>query len=437
MTLYTQHLEQLRTTFDEGLKRANVDGVLIYAGEQKYPFQDDNGQRVNINPYFKYWLPLTSQVKSFVYYEANQKPRLFLYQISDYWHAQPETPPGEWQEHFDLTIISDPLEVSKHLNQRLTNTAFIGEETELATELGINNVNPSALLNYINYQRAYKSAYEINNMRNANQLAAKAHLAAKTAFYNGASELEIHQAYLAAINIRESELPYNNIIALNQHGAILHYDHYQTTKPTQFKSFLIDAGASFNGYHADISRTYIGEQYANHEFSELYQAYQQEYAELLGEISLDKSYLAFHDSSHRRMAKLLSQFGLLNCSAEKAYEHGYSRVFFPCGTGHYIGLQVHDIGGYLSENGLNESVRDPRYPFLRLNRPMENNVVFTVEPGIYFIDMLLEQHKDNPDFNWSRINHFKSFGGFRMEDSIAMVNGKPENLSQQAFDEFA
>ena len=53
MTLYTQHLEQLRTTFDEGLKRANVDGVLIYAGEQKYPFQDDNGQRVNINPYFK------------------------------------------------------------------------------------------------------------------------------------------------------------------------------------------------------------------------------------------------------------------------------------------------------------------------------------------------------------------------------------------------
>ena len=68
---------------------------------------------------------------------------------------------------------------------------------------------------------------------------------------------------------------------------------------------------------------------------------------------------------------------------------------------------------------------------------MENNVVFTVEPGIYFIDMLLEQHKDNPDFNWSRINQFKSFGGFRMEDSIAMVNGKPENLSQQAFDELA
>ena len=434
MTNYQQHISQVSETFTLALNNAKSEGVAIFAGQQKYPFRDDNGQRFNVNPYFKYWLPLLAQVNSFIYFEPNQKPHLFLYQISDYWHAQPQIPEGEWQSFFDLTIISDPQDIKQHLANKLAKTAFIGEETKLATSLGFGEINPESLLSFIDFQRAYKSAYEIDNMRIANQLAAKAHTAAQQAFYRGATELEIHQAYLAALAIRESELPYNNIIALNAHGAILHYDHYETHKPSSHKSFLIDAGASYNGYHADISRTYVGAQYQGHAFDELYQAYQQEYYGLLGEIELGHSYLAFHDSAHRRIAKLLSDFNIVNCSPSQTYERGYSRVFFPCGVGHYIGLQVHDVGGYLANEGKTLLERDERYPFLRLNRPMEDGVVFTVEPGIYFIDMLLAEHKNNPDFNWQNIELYKQFGGFRMEDCIALHQGKVENLSQQAFD---
>lgn len=434
MTLYKSHLDSLCSIFTKALARSDANGVLIYSGEQKFPFKDDNGQRFNINPYFKYWLPLTDQVKSFIFFEPGNKPHLFLFQVSDYWHAQPKVPAGEWQEHFELSIITDVNDVKKSLSNKLASCAFIGEEHETALSLGINQLNPKRLLDYVNYQRAYKSDYEIHNMRIANEYAAKAHLAAKQAFFAGASELEIHHAYLAAINIRESQLPYNNIIALNENGAILHYDHYQTTAPAQHKSFLIDAGASYLGYHADISRTYVSNNYKSHEFNDMYKAYQQQYSELLSEIALGKSYLEFHDSSHQRIAHLLSDFGLVNCSAEDAYQKGYSRVFFPCGVGHYIGLQVHDIGGYLAEEGDKELARDERYPFLRLNRPMEDRIVFTVEPGIYFIDMLLAQHQNNPDFNWQKINELKVFGGFRMEDSIALHNGKIENLSQNAFD---
>ena len=64
---------------------------------------------------------------------------------------------------------------------------------------------------------------------------------------------------------------------------------------------------------------------------------------------------------------------------------------------------------------------------------MEKQTVFTVEPGIYFIAQLLETVKDNPDFNWNRIEEFKPYGGFRLEDSIAMNQSKIENLSINAF----
>ncbi len=78
--------------------------------------------------------------------------------------------------------------------------------------------------------------------------------------------------------------------------------------------------------------------------------------------------------------------------------------------------------------------KDERYPYLRLRRPMELNTVFTVEPGIYFIQQLLKTVKDHKEVNWSKIEHFSQFGGFRYEDCIAITDKGVENLSQQGFD---
>jgi len=246
--------------------------------------------------------------------------------------------------------------------------------------------------------------------------------------------LQIHQTYLAALNIRETALPYNNIIAFNENASVLHYDHYQTITPTRRRSFLIDAGASYKGYHADISRTYIDTSAPDaNEFNQLYLAYQQAYHQLVDDIQIGKPYLALHDSAHRKLSHLLSEFDIVNCSGEDAYRKGYSQLFFPCGTGHYIGLQVHDVGGHLANDKGELLNKDPRYPFLRMLRPIEQNTVFTVEPGIYFIDQLLYQMRGNPDFNWTRIEQLKAFGGFRMEDCLAVTRQGVENLSEPGF----
>src|SRR5690606_16296170 len=82
------------------------------------------------------------------------------------------------------------------------------------------------------------------------------HRAAEAAFREGKSEFAIHMAYCSAVGQDLGELPYNNIVALNEHGAVLHYTELGRSAPAQARSFLIDAGASFHGYASDITRSY-------------------------------------------------------------------------------------------------------------------------------------------------------------------------------------
>lgn len=431
---YQAHIATMQQRFADALSTQNLNAVLIYSGHQTYSFMDDNSLPFRVNPFFKYWLPLTQQQQSFVYYEIGKKPHLFLFLDDDYWHAQPEIPAGDWQQYFDITVIKSRDDVKRALELNLKKTALIAGETENFKDWPLAQVNGEALVNQLSYDRAYKTQYEIDCMRQANIIAARAHRAAEQAFRQGKTELQTHLAYLDAIPCRESALPYNNIIAFNNAGSILHYDDYQTVNPEKRLSFLIDAGAQYNGYNSDISRSYLYDDDIDPEFTELFNAYKDEYYGLLDEIKLGKDYLEFHDSSHRRISKLLSQFELIKLSPEETYEKGYSRLVFPCGTGHYIGLQVHDIGGYLANPQGDMLAKDERYPYLRLRRPMELNTVFTVEPGIYFIQQLLKTVKDHKEVNWSKIEHFSQFGGFRYEDCIAITDKGVENLSQQGFD---
>lgn len=431
---YKKHIETLQERFQSALSKHDFNSALIYSGHQSYPFLDDNSLPFRVNPFFKYWLPLTQQQQSFVYIELGKKPHLFLFLEDDYWHAQPQIPDGEWQRFFDITVIKSRNEVKQALELNLRKTVLIAGEQDAFKDWPLADVNHVGLLNQLIYQRAYKTEYEINCMREANIIAARAHKAAEQAFMNGNTELETHLAYLSAIPCRESALPYNNIIAFNESGSILHYDDYQTENPKERLSFLIDAGAQYNGYNSDISRTYLFDEKVDSEYTELFEAYKREYYGLLDEIKLGKDYLEFHDSSHRRISKLLSDFDLIKLSPEETYEKGYSRLVFPCGTGHYIGLQVHDIGGHFANEQGDLIEKDERYPFLRLRRPMELNTVFTVEPGIYFIQQLLKTVKDHQCVNWRKIEHFSRFGGFRYEDCIAITDKGVENLSQDAFD---
>lgn len=435
MTLYAEHISTVQARFDAALAATGFESVLVYAGQPRVAFLDDNPGPYKVNPLFKYWIPVLDSAKSAIYYKPGAKPIVYLHQPQDFWHANLEVPAADWHNHVDLRIVDDVAKIAADLGPALAHSAFIGEHfAEPVKNWPVASHNPQALLDHLHYHRATKTQWEMGNLRQANRLATRAHNAARDAFFAGASELEIHHAYLAAINCREHQLPYNSIVGLNEHGAVLHYDVLETQAPEQSRSFLIDAGALYNGYCADITRTYARD--SGTRYADLLAAVDASQQELISEIKVGMNYRDLHVAQHLKLAQVLSELGVMNGSAESIYEKGYSSAFFPHGLGHYIGLQVHDVGGFLRNDSGDSFARDSRHPFLRLLRDIEPGQVFTIEPGVYIIDQLLEPYAGHPDFNWDVIAELRPYGGVRIEDSIVVAaDNQHENLSRDAFAE--
>lgn len=149
----------------------------------------------------------------------------------------PPEPNDFWVEQFDVVLLTQADAVEKHLPYDRSRFAYIGEYIEVAKALGFDLVNPDRVLNYLHYQRAYKTDYELVCMRQANALAVAGHKAAAAAFSAGKSEFDINQAYLAAVRQSDNQVPYNNITALNENSAILHYMEQDVVAPEVSRSF--------------------------------------------------------------------------------------------------------------------------------------------------------------------------------------------------------
>src|SRR5581483_1067372 len=129
---------------------------------------------------------------------------------------------------------------------------------------------------------------------------------------------------------------------------------------------------------------------------------------------------------------------ITTCSAEEAVATKVTSVFLPPGIGHLLGLEVHDAGGFMAAPEAGDIPRPDGHPFLRLTRVLQEGFVVTVEPGIYFIDQLLDGARADTrgsKINWSRVASLRRFGGIRIEDNVAITDSGAENLTREAFRE--
>ena len=430
-SLYVQHLDELHARTAVALERGGFDHLLIPSGTLLYQLFDDRDYPYAVNPQFKAWLPVTRAPGSWLVITPGQRPKLLFMQPHDYWHVVPEAPSGYWVEQFDIVIIRTPDEALQHLPKDTARCAILGE-AQSAIGRCIPN-NPQPVLDYLDYQRAFKTAYEIEMMRLAQSIGVRAHRAAERAFRAGSSEFGIHLAYCQAADQDANDLPYCNIIALNEHSAVLHYMERDRLPPKQIRSFLIDAGASHCGYASDITRTYSSH---DDEFAALIQAVDAEQLKMCAAVRAGFDYKQLHLDAHLSLAGVLKDFGMITVSAEAAVQTGVSSAFFPHGIGHGIGLQVHDVGGFAASDNGGSIDKPAGHPYLRLTRVLQPGMVVTIEPGLYFIDMLLDELKQKglgDSVDWSRVEAFKPYGGIRIEDEVACTDGEALNLTREAF----
>lgn len=352
LSLYQEHIKTLQNRTRDALSRHHLDNVLIHSGEPIGVFLDDSDYPFKVNAHFKAWVPVTDVPHCWLLVDGVNKPKLWFYSPVDYWHSVEALPSSYWTHEIELIHLKNVDDIQKELAPFINkNTAYIGPNIQRADSLGVSldNVNNQSLLNYYHYYRAYKTGYELACMREAQKMAVNGHIAAREAFQAELSEFDINMAYLMATGHRDTDVPYGNIVALNEHAAVLHYTKLDHQSPDEYRSFLIDAGAEYNGYAADITRTYSAKE--NHEFTALVKDMNDAQQALIATMKAGVRYSEYHIQMHQRIAGLLHKYGIVKgISEEEMVSEGLTTPFLPHGLGHALGLQVHDAGGFMQDD---------------------------------------------------------------------------------------
>jgi Xaa-Pro dipeptidase len=434
---FEAHVTTVNGRWHDALAASHFDAAVIAAGQPRNYFQDDQSPVFRANPDFAQFVPTDDCVEANLLVRRGERPVLFFLAAEDFWHPPPVIP-GWTAGAIDIRVFNDSNSLRVELARSISaagRCVLMGEAAD--SNLGCEAQNATSVLNRVHYQRALKTPFELAALRSATMTAVNGHLAARDAFLRGESEYGINLAYLDASRQVASDLPYGNIVALNQHAAALHYPLFDRHEPAERFSFLIDAGARTFGYAADITRTWAwpdGQVQAD--FAAMITAFDVRQRELTAAVKPGVSFLALHELAHRAVARTLLESGLINCSAEEAFDSGLTRNFLPHGLGHLVGIQTHDVGGHqVSPSG--ELAPPPQvYPALRLTRTLEPGFVFTVEPGLYFIPLLLRQLKNAVaarHVNWAAVERLLPCGGIRIEDNVRVTTDGHENYTRDAF----
>ena len=220
-------------------------------------------------------------------------------------------------------------------------------------------------------------------------------------------------------------------MALDEKAATLHYESKRRTRGG--KVLLLDAGTQVRGYACDITRTTPAKG-CDPLFVDLIEAMDAVEQDLARAATPGRPYLEVHLQAHAAVARVLAELRLVRVSAEEAFAKGYTHPFFPHGVGHHLGIQVHDVAGRQADPGGTPAPPPKEHPYLRNTRTIEAGHVFTIEPGLYFIPMLLRRFRSGPEaqaFDWARIDALTPFGGVRVEDNVLVTAAGPRNLTRE------
>jgi Xaa-Pro aminopeptidase len=250
--------------------------------------------------------------------------------------------------------------------------------------------------------RLRKSPEEIEVMRSAGAITRLGHIAGMRAIYPGMWEYEL-EAVIEYAYMRNGAqaTAYTSIVAGGANATILHYN----TNREQLHNgalVLVDSAAELDIYASDVTRTWPVNGRFSAEQRAIYEIVLAAQKAGIEEVRPGKSFRAYHDAAVRVLCEGLLDVGLLSGSLDDVVQNESYRDFYPHNTGHWIGLDVHDVGRY----------RDHSDQW----RTLEPGMVMTVEPGLY-----VQMDLNVPE-------RFKGIG-VRIEDDILCSASGPENLT--------
>lgn len=314
-------------------------------------------------------------------------------------------------------------------NKNRAVSAWLGQTLRFGRDHG-----DEALMDAVIRMRRPKSPEEIDEMRKAAALTAKAHIAVMRACRAGASEQALTALFEGILAAGSGAPGYPTILTVR--GEILHnFNHRNTLSAGQL--LLVDGGGEVaSGYGVDITRTTpVDGRYTPRQRG-AYDAVLAAQIEAIAQCRAGVRYREVHDTACRVLTRFLIDEGLLTCSVDAALETGAHGLFYPHGTGHLLGMDVHDLENFGDRPSYPTNTPRPTQfgtAFLRLDLPLEPGWVVTVEPGFYIVPAILQDPKLTQRFaglvDFDAAQKWHGFGGIRIEDDIAVTDGDPDNLT--------
>jgi Xaa-Pro aminopeptidase len=443
--VYVERRNRLKEQVQTGLILflGNKDSPINYPDNQ-YPFRQDSS--------FLYYFGLDFPSMAAVIDIDNGKECVFGNDLTVYeiiWMGpQPTLKERCQQVGIQHTAGLDELKVmlGKAVGQNRTVHFLPQYRAENVLRLAeLLGVNPAAIANSVSQilikavvaQRSSKSAEEIEQIEAALDITFQMHTTAMEMSKPGMYERQIIGAMEGVALSSGARLAFPTIFSI--HGETLH-NQYHGNIMKDGDIVVNDSGAeSALHYASDITRTIPVSGKFSQRQKEIYTIVLNAQAEALEAVRPGIEFRQIHLLACKVLALGLKDMGLVKGDIEEAVNAGAHTLFFQCGLGHMMGLDVHDMEG-LGEDyvGYTDTIkRNPEFGWrsLRLARELEGGFVITVEPGLYFIPQLIDLWKSerrcDQYIDYDAVEEYKDFGGVRIEDDILVVEGGYRELGRR------
>lgn len=445
----TLHAEA-RARAVERLRQAGVPerAVVVLQGGNPIPRYDtDTEYLFRQESFFQYLFGVKEAGFYGILEVATGRATLFMPRLPDAWAVWLGTiyPPSHFEAAYGIENVRYVEELADTLRGLKPDVLLLlhgqnndsGLFAQPATFPGIEGfkTDTAALYPELVECRFRKSAAEVELLRYVNAVSSAAHVAVMQRCKPGLGEYQLEAAFLHAIYDKGGcrFTAYTCICGCGPHSAFLHYGHQGAPdgRLQDGDTFLNDSGGEYHGYGADITCTYP----VNGRFSEeqrgVYDTVLAANRAVQRVLRPGASWPDMHRLATRHIASGLRELGIAKGSVDELVANHVPGIFMPHGLGHLMGLDVHDPGGY--PRGAERS-SDPALKGLRCGRSVEAGVLITVEPGLYFIDAMLEPALADPAkarfLDAKVLERFRRVGGVRLEDDVLVTATGCENLTQ-------
>uniref|UniRef100_A0A2I3MJD1 Xaa-Pro dipeptidase n=1 Tax=Papio anubis TaxID=9555 RepID=A0A2I3MJD1_PAPAN len=283
--------------------------------------------------------------------------------------------------------------------------------------------------------RVFKTDMELEVLRYTNKISSEAHREVMKAVKVGMKEYELeslfeHYCYSRG-GMRHSS--YTCICGSGENSAVLHYGHAGAPNDRTIQNgdmCLFDMGGEYYCFASDITCSFPANGKFTADQKAVYEAVLRSCRAVMGAMKPGVWWPDMHRLADRIHLEELAHMGILSGSVDAMVQAHLGAVFMPHGLGHFLGIDVHDVGGYPEGT---ERIDEPGLRSLRTARYLQPGMVLTVEPGIYFIDHLLDEALADPAracfFNREVLQRFRGFGGVRIEEDVVVTDSGMELLT--------